>query len=68
MTINQNHIKSFYKQDKHMILKMNKYGCSVEKCNNMIDFLLLSKHDFEREKRLKRRMLVNFSKTTTAPS
>ena len=33
---------------------MNKYGCSIEKCNNMIDFLLLSKHDFEREKRLKR--------------
>ena len=35
---------------------MHKYGCSIEKCNNMTDFLLLTKHDFEREKCLKKRM------------
>ena len=32
---------------------MNTYGCSIEKCNNIIDFLLLSKHDFENSLKLK---------------
>ena len=53
LTINQNHVKSYHKQGKELVEKMNTYGCSIEKCNNIIDFLLLSKHDFEREKSLK---------------
>ena len=56
LTINQNHIKSYYKQEKELVEKMNTYGCSIEKCDNIIDLLLLSKHDFEREKSLKMKM------------
>ena len=56
LTINQNHVKSYYKQEKELVEKMNTYGCSIEKCNNIIDILLLSKHDFEREKSSKLKM------------
>ena len=43
-------------QDRDIIEKMNTYGCFVEWCNSMIEFLILTKHDFERDRLLKMNM------------
>ena len=47
MLINHAHVKLYNSQeDKELINKTNTYGCCIEWCNNIIDFLLLTKHDF----------------------
>ena len=56
MMINHNCIPFYYNLSKELVKKMNTYACFVEKCDSMIDFLLLTKHDFRREKMLKRNM------------
>ena len=39
MLINHAHVKLYNSQDKQLIIKTNTYGCCIEQCNNMIDFL-----------------------------
>ena len=56
MIINQNCVRYYNSQEKDLTIKMNTYGCFVEKCNTMIDFLLLRKHDFLQERSLKESM------------
>ena len=47
MLINHAHVKLYNSQeDKELINKTNTHGCCIERCNNIIDFLLLTKHDF----------------------
>ena len=53
MMINHNCIPFYNNRYKELVKKMNTYACFVEKCNSMIDFLLLTKHDFHRERLLK---------------
>ena len=67
MTINQGYIDKKFRGDRDIALKMHKYGCSIEKCYNMTDFLLLTKHDFEREKCLRRRMVGKHFKNHDNP-
>ena len=56
MIINQNCIRYYNSQDKDLTIKLNTYGCFIEKCNSMVDLLLLTKHDFLRERSLKESM------------
>ena len=56
MMINHNCIPFYYNLSKELLKKMNTYACFVDKCDSMIDFLSLTKHDFRREKMLKRNM------------
>ena len=60
MLMNHTNIKLYNSQEKDLIRKANSYGCSVERCNDLVEFLLLTKHDFQRESILKRNM---FGKT-----
>ena len=47
MLINHAHVKLYSSQeDKELINKTDLYGCCIERCNNIIAFLLLTKHDF----------------------
>ena len=53
MLMNNRNIRLYNAQDRDIIEKVNTYGCFVEWCNSMIEFLILTKHDFERERLLK---------------
>ena len=54
--MNNRNIRLYNTQDRDIIEKVNTYGCFGEWCNSMIEFLILTKYDFERERLLEMNM------------
>ena len=47
MLMNQIDLRFYHScEDRDMVKKVNTYGCNIEKCNNWVDFLVLTKRDF----------------------
>ena len=67
MLMNYRHINLYNSQDKDLIKKVNLYGCFMERCNHMIEFLLLTKHDFDRESTLKQNMFRKLFENHNCP-
>ena len=67
MLMNHTNIKLYNSQDKDLIRKANSYSCSVERCNDLVEFLSLIKHDFQRESILKRNMFGKTSENHDCP-
>ena len=67
MLMNYRHINLYNSQDKDLIKKVNLYGCFMERCNHMIEFLLLTEHDFDRESTLKQNMFRKLFENHNCP-